>query len=63
MPDADALDAASDLVDSGPPATQGHSIGNYGSQPFKQVEVPDKPEAKMSGVPPEQWAVPVKKNR
>lgn len=63
MSDADDLDAASDLVDSGSAATQGHSIGNYGSQPLKTVEVPDKPEAKMSGVPPEHWAIPVKKNR
>jgi hypothetical protein len=62
MSESDALDAASDLVDSGPAATQGHSIGNYGSQPFKQVDVPEKPEAKMSAVPPEQWARPVKKN-
>lgn len=55
----DELDAASDLVDSGPTATQGHAIGNYGSQPFKRVEVPDRPKAKTSGVPPEQWAKPV----
>jgi hypothetical protein len=33
----DELDAASDLVDSGPTVTQGHAIGNYGSQPFKRV--------------------------
>jgi hypothetical protein len=62
MSDADDLDAASDRVNSGPAATQGHSIGNYGSQSLKTVEVPAKPEAKMSGVPPEQWARPVKKN-
>lgn len=61
MSDADDLDAASDLVDSGPPATRGHSVGNYGRQEFPTVEVPEKPEAKMSGVPPEQWASVVKK--
>lgn len=61
MSDADALDAASESVDSGPPAKQGHSIGNYGSKPFDRVNVPEKPEAKMSGVPPEQWARFVKK--
>lgn len=62
MSDADALDAASDLVDSGPAASQGHTIGNYGYDSNKRVEVPEKPQAKMSGVPPEQWARPVKKN-
>lgn len=62
MSDADDLDAASDLVDSGPAASQGHSIGNYGYSSNKQVEVPEKPEAKMSGVPPEQWARPVRKH-
>lgn len=62
MPDADALDTASDLVESGPAATRSYSIGNYGSQPVKQIEVPPEPEARMSGVPPEQWAQPVKKN-
>lgn len=62
MSDADDLDAASDLVLPGPAATQAHSIGNYGSAPFKTTEVPEEPKAKMSGVPPEQWARPVKKN-
>lgn len=62
MPDADDLDAASDMLASGPAATQGHAIGNYGSRPLSRVEVPEKPQAKMSGVPPEQWARPAKKN-
>lgn len=62
MSDADALDAASDAVNSGPAATQSHSIGNYGSSELARVEVPDKPQAKMSGVPPEQWAKPVKRH-
>lgn len=61
MRDADALDAASELTEPGPAATQEHSIGNYGSSDIKTVEVPDKPNATMSGVPPEQWARPVKK--
>lgn len=63
MSDADDLDAASDLVDSGPAVKQGHSIGDYGYNSFPVINVPDKPEAKMSGVPPEHWAAPVKKNR
>ena len=62
MSDAEALDAASDSVKSGPAATQSHSIGNYGSSNLKTTAVPDKPQAKMSGVPPEQWAKPVKRN-
>lgn len=61
MSDADDLDAASGLVDAGPAATQEHSIGNYGSHTLKTVEVPEKPEVKMNGVPPEQWARPVKR--
>lgn len=62
MSDADALDAASDQVDSGPSATQAHSIGNYGSSQLARTEVPERPQAKMSGVPPEQWAHSVKKH-
>lgn len=61
MSDADDLDAASGLAGNGPAATQAHSIGNYGSSPLRTVEVPEKPEAKMSGVPPEQWAQPTRK--
>lgn len=63
MPEADELDAASGLVDSGPAATQGHAAPNYGSGSLKKVEVPRKPRADMSGVPPEQWARPVKRKR
>lgn len=62
MSDADDLDAASDLVDSGPAATQQRSTGSYQPQPIARVEVPEKPQAKMSGVPPEQWARPVTRN-
>lgn len=62
MSDADALDAASDSVSRGPAASSSTSIGNYGQTPHKQTSVPDKPQANMSGVPPEQWARPVKKN-
>ena len=58
----DELDAASDLVDNGPTATQGHAIGNSPAQAFRRVDVPERPEAKMGGVPPEQWAAVVKKN-
>lgn len=61
MSDADALDAASDQVDSGPSATQAHSIGNYGSSRLARTEVPARPQARMSGAPPEQWARPAKK--
>jgi hypothetical protein len=62
MSDADALDAASDLVENGPAATQSHSIGNYGSSPLARTDVPYAPEGRMGGVPPEQWARPVKKH-
>ena len=62
MPDlGDELDAASDLVDNGPAASQSRSIGNYGSSGIKQVAVPDKPKATLGGVPPEQWAKAVKR--
>ncbi len=62
MSDADALDAASESVDLGPPVKQGHSIGSYESRPFEKVDVPERPKADMSGVPPEQWAHSTKKS-
>lgn len=63
MSDADALDAASDRVDSGPAATTGHSIDNYGSSGLKKVAVPEKPQARMGGIPPEQWSDIEKRDR
>lgn len=62
MSDADALDAASAQVELGPSATQAHSSNNYGSGQLVRTEVAERPQAKMSGVPPEQWARPVKKH-
>jgi len=61
MSDADALDAASERVDTGPAATQSHASKNYGSGELVRTAVPEKPQAKMGGVPPEQWPKPVQK--
>ena len=58
--DFDALDAASEKVELGPSATQSHSIGNYGSAPLATPGAPDRADAKMPGVPPEQWAKPIR---